>query len=155
MENIEHALPQIGAKLENFYWKDIYNMDETGLFYRLQVDHPLTTKQLERRKKDKERPAVIVCSNGDGSNKVPLWVIGKFANPRCFKHVNIDNLNYHYQGNKKIRMTGLLFQDFVHWFDARMTGRKVLLIVDNCLAHPKFVEGLRNVELFFLPPTST
>ncbi|MBA0869430.1 hypothetical protein Goshw_027989 [Gossypium schwendimanii] len=34
-------------------------------------------------------------------------------------------------------MTGLLFQDFVHWFDARMTGRKVLLIVDNCPAHSK------------------
>ncbi|MFQ6660854.1 hypothetical protein Gotur_029219 [Gossypium turneri] len=36
-------------------------------------------------------------------------------------------------------MTGLLFQDFVHWFDARMTGRKVLLIVDNCPAHPKIL----------------
>ncbi|MBA0632267.1 hypothetical protein Godav_001047 [Gossypium davidsonii] len=34
-------------------------------------------------------------------------------------------------------MTGLLFQDFVCWFDAKMTGRKVLLIVDNCSAHPK------------------
>ncbi|MBA0626703.1 hypothetical protein Godav_004323 [Gossypium davidsonii] len=34
-------------------------------------------------------------------------------------------------------MTGLLFQDFVHWFDARMTHRKVLLIVENCPAHPK------------------
>ncbi|MBA0754130.1 hypothetical protein Gogos_022111 [Gossypium gossypioides] len=28
MENIKDALPQIRAKLENFYWKDIYNMDE-------------------------------------------------------------------------------------------------------------------------------
>ncbi|MFQ6660856.1 hypothetical protein Gotur_029219 [Gossypium turneri] len=37
-------------------------------------------------------------------------------------------------------MTGLLFQDFVHWFDARMTGRKVLLIVDNCPAHPKVIK---------------
>ncbi|MBA0637064.1 hypothetical protein Godav_024500 [Gossypium davidsonii] len=36
-----------------------------------------------------------------------------------------------------------------------MTGKKVLLIVDNCPAHPKVIEGLRNVELFFLPPNST
>ncbi|MFQ6634158.1 hypothetical protein Gotur_010404 [Gossypium turneri] len=35
MENIEDALPQIRAKLENFCWEDIYNMDETDLFYRL------------------------------------------------------------------------------------------------------------------------
>ncbi|MFQ6633678.1 hypothetical protein Gotur_011905 [Gossypium turneri] len=27
MENIEDALPQIRAKLENFDWKDIYNME--------------------------------------------------------------------------------------------------------------------------------
>ncbi|MBA0759551.1 hypothetical protein Gotri_022420 [Gossypium trilobum] len=33
-------------------------------------------------------------------------------------------------------MIGLLFQYFVHWFDARMTSRNVLLIVDNCPAHP-------------------
>ncbi|MFQ6634157.1 hypothetical protein Gotur_010404 [Gossypium turneri] len=96
MENIEDALPQIRAKLENFCWEDIYNMDETDLFYRLQADHSLGTKQLEGRKKDKERLTVVVCCNGDGSDKVPLWVISKFANPKCFKHMNIDNLNYHY-----------------------------------------------------------
>ncbi|MBA0618149.1 hypothetical protein Godav_027535 [Gossypium davidsonii] len=33
-------------------------------------------------------------------------------------------------------MTGLLFQDFVCWFDARMIGREVLLIVENCPTHP-------------------
>ncbi|MFQ6621716.1 hypothetical protein Gotur_001531 [Gossypium turneri] len=36
-------------------------------------------------------------------------------------------------------MTELLFQDFVHWFDARMPGRKILLIVDNCPSHPKVI----------------
>ncbi|MBA0869427.1 hypothetical protein Goshw_027989 [Gossypium schwendimanii] len=44
MENIEDALPQIRAKLENFGCKDIYNEDETGLFYCLQADHSLATK---------------------------------------------------------------------------------------------------------------
>ena len=36
-----------------------------------------------------------------------------------------------------------------------MDGRKVLLLVDNCSAHPKHVEGLRNIELFFLSPNTT
>ncbi|KAK5820545.1 hypothetical protein PVK06_025592 [Gossypium arboreum] len=48
MENIEDVLPQIRAKLENFDWKDIYNMDEIDLFYCL--DHSLATKQLKGRK---------------------------------------------------------------------------------------------------------
>ncbi|KAK1562050.1 hypothetical protein Q3G72_005338 [Acer saccharum] len=137
MENIEIALPGIRAKLNQFHWKDIYNMDETGLFFRLEVDHSLATKQLEGRKKDKERITIAVCCNGDGSDKVPLWIIGKNANPRCFKHVNMSNLNCHYRANKRAWMTGLLFQEFVCWFDKRMNGRKVLLIVDNCPAHPK------------------
>lgn len=73
MENIEAALPSIRAKLDQFQWKDIYNMDEIGLFYRLEADHSLATKQLEGRKKDNERITVAVCCNGDGSDKVPLW----------------------------------------------------------------------------------
>ncbi|MFQ6663841.1 hypothetical protein Gotur_031189 [Gossypium turneri] len=37
-------------------------------------------------------------------------------------------------------MIRLLFQDFVRWVDARMTGRKVLLIVDNFPTHPKVIK---------------
>ncbi len=36
-----------------------------------------------------------------------------------------------------------------------MNGRKVLLLVDNCPAHLKVIEGLRNIKLFFLPPNTT
>ncbi|KAL6578726.1 hypothetical protein OROMI_008942 [Orobanche minor] len=102
MEDIENALPEI------------------RLFYRLEADHSLATKHLEGRKKDKERITVAVCCNGDGSDKVPLWVI-----------------------------------EFCHLFDKRMNGKKVLLLIDYCPAHPKVVEGLRNIELFFLPPNTT
>ncbi|KAL6544350.1 hypothetical protein OROGR_010847 [Orobanche gracilis] len=118
------------------------------------TDHSLATKQLEGRKKDKERITVAICCNGDESEKVPLW-IGKYANPRCFKHINLENLNCEYRSNKKAWITGLFFQQYLGWFDKRMNVRKVLLIVDNCPAHPKVVEGLRNVELFFLPPNTT
>lgn len=35
-----------------------------------------------------------------------------------------------------------------------LQGRKTLMIVDNCPAHPK-VDGLQSVELLFLPPNCT
>ena len=101
MENIKAALPSIKAKLNQFQWKDIYNMDETGLFYRLEANHTLATKQLKERKNDKERITIVVYCNGDGSDKVLLWIIGKYANPKCFKNVNISNLNCHYRANKE------------------------------------------------------
>ena len=34
-------------------------------------------------------------------------------------------------------------------------GRRILLVVDNCPAHHRNIEGLQNVELCFLPPNMT
>ncbi|XP_049346572.1 CENP-B homolog protein 2-like [Solanum verrucosum] len=36
-----------------------------------------------------------------------------------------------------------------------MHGRRVLLMVDYCPSHNRNIEGLKNVELFFLPPNRT
>ena len=54
--------------------------DHTGT---CQADDSLATRQLAGRKQqNKERITVAVCCNGDGSHKPPLWIIGKYANPR-------------------------------------------------------------------------
>ncbi|TYG96263.1 hypothetical protein ES288_A11G335400v1 [Gossypium darwinii] len=42
-----NALPQIRAKLKIFDWQDIYNMDETGLFYHLQAGYEKGELNLE------------------------------------------------------------------------------------------------------------
>lgn len=72
MAAIANALPSIRDSLDMYEWKDIYNMDETGLFYKMQADNSLATKQLEGRKQSKERITVVVCCNGDGTDKLPL-----------------------------------------------------------------------------------
>lgn len=155
VQDMEQKLVSIREKIDQFPMKDVFNMDETGLFYRLQADHSLATKQLEGRKQDKERLTVVICCNEDGSEKIPLWIIGKYAKPRCFKNVNMNSLDCQYRANKKAWMTSVLFDEYVRSFDQMMHGRRVLLVVDNCPAHPRNIEGLRNVELFFLPPNMT
>ena len=145
----------IREKIDQFPMKDVFNMDETGLFYRLQADHSLATKQPEGRKQDKERLTVVICCNEDGSEKIPLWIIGKYEKPRCFNNVNMNSLDCQYRANKKAWMTSVLFDEYVRSFDQMMHGRRVLLVVDNCPAHQRNIEGLRNVELFFLPPNMT
>jgi hypothetical protein len=37
MAALANTLPAIHDVLDQYAWKDIYNMDETGLFYRMQV----------------------------------------------------------------------------------------------------------------------
>ncbi|KAM3304556.1 hypothetical protein P3S67_011422 [Capsicum chacoense] len=142
MEAMESNLQSIREKLDQFAKKDVFNMDETGLFFRLQPDHSLATKQLEGKKQDKERLTVVICCNEDGSEKIPLWIIGKYLKPRCFKNVNLGSMDCEYRANKRAWMTGILFQEYVQQLDAKMDGRKILLIVDNCPAHPKNVEGI-------------
>ena len=53
-------------------------------------------------------------------------------------------------------MTSGLFTDWIQDWDKqlRRENRKILLLVDNCSAHPK-VQGLTNIELRFLPPNTT
>ncbi len=37
MDVLANTLPAIRDVLDQYAWKDIYNMDETGLFYQMQV----------------------------------------------------------------------------------------------------------------------
>lgn len=48
MTVITNALPTIRETLNKFAWKDIYNMDETGLFYRMQVGFDLCQSPLNK-----------------------------------------------------------------------------------------------------------
>jgi hypothetical protein len=104
--------------LTNTYaWKDIYNMDETGLFFRMELDTTLATQRLAGKKINKERLSVTLCCNGDGSHKLKPLVIGRSAKPRCFKNVKLENLGVMYRYNKKAWMTAIIFQEWLHHFD--------------------------------------
>lgn len=64
-------------------------------------------------------------------------------------------MNCHYRANKRAWMTSVIFKEYIRWFDKKLHGRRVLFVVDDCPAHPKNIEELQNVELFFLPPNMT
>lgn len=99
----------------------------------------------------------MICCNGDGTDKIPLWVIGKSKKPRCFKNLNQDNLGCKYLANAKAWMTQIIFLRWIKWFDNRMDGRKVLLIMDNCSAHISVQQlpVLRNTTVKYLHPNTT
>ena len=101
----------------------------------------------------KERLTVLVTASMAGK-KLPLLVIGKSANPRCFK--NIKKLPLLYKSNKKAWMIAAIFEMWVKTLDSQMrkSNRNIALVLDNCTAHPK-VKGLTNIKLIFLPPNTT
>lgn len=58
-------------------------------------------------KKNKEITA-MVCANMSGTDKLPLLMIGRASNPRCFKHVK--SLPVEYYSNNKAWMTRDLYK---------------------------------------------
>ena len=146
----------LNPTLARYKPKDVFNADESGLFWRLLPDKTLAFKgeKCFGGKKSKERITFLVCANMDGSEKRPLFTIGRFQKPRCF--AGVKSIPTKYAANKKAWMNAELFRDWLTAFDKDMLSqkRKVLLIVDNCTAHDKSLP-LKATELLFLPPNAT
>jgi hypothetical protein len=156
---ITEALPLLKDKCASYPPERIYNMDETGLFYRLEPDRTLATQRLSGRKKNKERLSIALCANSDGSHKLNPLIIGKSKKPRCFNNVKINNLQMTYRNNPKAWMLTTVFQDWLREFDQEVAKKHrnlhALLLLDNCPSHK--IDGLvlSNVEIHFLPPNTT
>lgn len=154
---IEAALPELRAAIKEYAPRDVFNMDETGLFYCLAPDRTIATRQLEGMKKDKTRISIALCANSDGTEKDELLFIGHAAKPRAFKKKSGKELGFFYRNNKKAWMTSLVFQEWLQLFDSRMKRleRRVLLLLDNAPTHSVRNLALSNVTVRFLPPNTT
>ena len=86
--------------------------------------------------------------------KLPMFVIWKSKNPRCFK--NVKHLPCEYKSQKKSWMNSEIFEEWVRKLDRtfRADDQKIALIIDNCSAHPS-ISNLTNVQILFLPPNTT
>ncbi|CAF4762350.1 unnamed protein product, partial [Rotaria sp. Silwood2] len=69
-------LPQI---IEHYSPVDIYNCDETGLFFKLMPDRSLVVNADDCRggKKSRDRFTVLLCANWAGTHKLKPMVIGE------------------------------------------------------------------------------
>ena len=151
---ITFVLPDL---LGQFNALDIFNADETALYYRGFPDrgYGMKNDKLCGGKKAKDRITVLVCANMAGDEKCPLLVIGKSKKPRCFPK-NLTNLPVLYRSSKNAWMTAGLFCEWLELWDRQLTlkQRKILLLVDNCSAHSKHPKVV-NITLRFLPPNTT
>lgn len=150
--------------------EQVYNCDETALYYRMLPTKTLAQKSEKQRttgyKVSKERITALMCCNQTGRHKIPPLVIGKSAKPRCFKHVNMGKLSCEYKNTQRAWMTSTIFSD---WFQDSFVPKvlkhlrkckleeKAILLLDNCSAHPPDMLQSRcgKVKVVFLPPNTT
>ncbi|KAG0426186.1 hypothetical protein HPB47_026676, partial [Ixodes persulcatus] len=78
---------KLRSLLEEYAPQDIFTCDETGVFYNMLLDRTLSFPgdTCSGGKRSKERISVMVGANTVGDEKLPLLIIGRSENPRCFK----------------------------------------------------------------------
>lgn len=159
-QDAESAMISIRQLLSVYEPRDIFNCDETGLYWKLIPDRSLTSRTVSGRKKEKARISAHFCCNADASERLPIWFIGTAKRPRAFTAagVFIENLNCCWRSNKKAWMTTVIFKEWLQWFDRKMAGRKVVLLMDNFSAHEaayQEIGQLSNTLVIWLPSNST
>ena len=134
--------------LPNYLVADIYNTDEYALLYQA-----LPSKSMHLKKEkcvggdfSKQRLTGLATSNAL-AQKLPMFIIGKKISQDASK---IWNIFLGATGAKKNWMNSDLFEDWVREQDNKFEGqnRNVLLIVDNCPAHPE-IGGLKAIVYVF------
>jgi len=86
-------LSRLPIIMEGYKPEDIFNADETGLFYKALPKKSLVEKykQSKGQKYSKERLTILLAASLTGEKLQPL-VIGKSKKPRCFKNIDVSNL---------------------------------------------------------------
>ena len=88
--------------LEGFNKKDVYNLDETGCFWRAlpQLDLWRKAKSVKEVKKVSNASQLRLWLNAVGEKEQPI-VIWKSANPRCFRGFDKRKLPVKYYSQNK------------------------------------------------------
>lgn len=97
--------------LTDFSPINIFNVNETNLFFKRLPDKTLMFKSIERSggKCGKECITIMLEANVSGIEKVKLLIIGKEMKPKCFKENK--SLPDDYRSNKKASMISSLFSE--------------------------------------------
>lgn len=157
IENDRLALQQL---LMSYDLEDIWNGDETGLFWKMEPSRVLARTPLSGHKKEKSRVTIFCAANATGTEKMTLTFIHKYKSPRVMKNINYKNLPVYYFWNKKAWMQVSIFNEVLLKLNGIMKrkNRKIIFLIDNAPVHlilDETQEKLDCIDVKFLPPNTT
>uniref|UniRef100_K7FQB3 HTH CENPB-type domain-containing protein n=1 Tax=Pelodiscus sinensis TaxID=13735 RepID=K7FQB3_PELSI len=151
----------------NYFPEQIFNVDETGLFWKKMPKCTYIHKEAKTRpgyKAFKDRLTVLLGGNVSGY-KLKSLMIYLSENPRAFKNISKATLPVHYRANKKAWMTLAFFEDWFmncfipevkSYFLEKRIPFQIFFIFQNAPGHPQYLNDLHsNVKVVFLPPNTT
>lgn len=158
LQNLEEMREDLCQVLRNYDPKDIFNCDETGLFWKMRPSRTISNGQVSGTKQSKNRVTVLLTCNATGSEKLPPLFIHKYENPRILKNIDKKTLPVDYYWNKKSWMQVSIWNQYLKKLDAQMRrqGRNILLLIDNAPTHALYeTTNLTNITIEHFPPNTT
>ena len=139
---------------------DIYNGDETALFYK---SLPHRTYCFDSDKpagsaKRKDRLTLLIITNMDGSDHRKLSVIGKSKTPRCLQKkykMQVKDMSVDWYASKNAWMTGEIHHQIMTKLnnEMRLSNHHILYVCDNASSHQ--VREYSHIKFLMLPPNAT
>ncbi|CAB4409729.1 unnamed protein product [Rhizophagus irregularis] len=87
----------IAEKLSEYDLQDIYNCDETALFWQLEPSKTFAQGPVVGTKKSKNRVTILLTCNATGEDKLKPLFIHKYKNPRPLRGISVkDSVDYYW-----------------------------------------------------------
>ena len=116
-EVINQELPALRQLLQQYHPDDIFNADETGLFYNMPPNKTIASSPTSGLKKNKARISILFACNSSGTEKLNLIFIGHAQQPYAFTKAKPEQLGVHYFNNTKAWMTSSIFSTWLTSLD--------------------------------------
>ena len=139
---------------------DIYNGDETALFYK-SLSHRTYCFDGDKpagSAKCKDRLTLLIITNMDGSDHRKLSVIGKSKTPHCLQKkykMQVKDMAVDWYASKNAWMTGEIHHQIMTKLNnkMRLSNRHILYVCDNASSHQ--VREYSHIKFLMLPPNAT
>jgi hypothetical protein len=135
------AIEELYRIIAQYDPENVYNMDETSLFFRLLSKYSLLMPNEDisttrGKKKAKDRVFLIVCANTSRTHKIPCALIEKLKEPTCVKDRQWP-IPYFNQAKAwmDVKTCWKWFNEVFYPKVIKQTGRRVLLLMDNVPGH--------------------
>ncbi|XP_014392726.1 PREDICTED: tigger transposable element-derived protein 1-like isoform X2 [Myotis brandtii] len=159
---------------EGFVPQQVFNCDETGLFWKKMPKRTYITqeeKSLPGQKPVKDRLTLLLCGNASGDFKLKPLLVYHSENVQVFGKNNVmkNKWNVMWRANSKAWVTRQFFIEWIHEVFAPSVKKylwekqlplRALLVMDKAPAHPpgleaELIEEHSFITVRFLPPNIT
>ena len=158
----DHAerMREIREITSQYCLKNIWNMDESGLFFLNGPRRSYLTNNENRSETRgaglqtyKQRVSIVMAVNADGSHSFPVHFIGQSTNPICFLQQRFVYLKQFYYSEQNGWMDNNGFKKWIEIWYREVKERSdgpCLMILNNCGGH-ELDFSLPGVRFEFLP----